>query len=132
MRWFVLLLAAIIACAPVAGASETPAPTATPIQAADPLTKESCITVLQNYYTAEQWEGLRERIGIHPIGPHFGEQACEDEMYYQRVPLEVRLIMYNIETRKLKREVSSLHLGIASLQSCIMQLRSGLSSVGCR
>ena len=90
MRWIIFLFMFIIACSPVAETEQTRAP----IPAADKMIKESCMETLQNYFTAEQWRSLRLD----------GETVCREELYYQTVPLEVRLIMTRVATiRRLRR-----------------------------
>lgn len=112
MRWVVLLFVFIIACGPAAqptptigpasslvervraARAVTPTPTPTPMPTMALLTKESCITLLQPYYTAEEWDDLQVFDFVRLI--HVGEWVCEDQAGYSTAPLQVRLLMWRI------------------------------------
>lgn len=109
MRQLIWLLIFLTACGgPVIGADiDTPVPSEATPQVDEGFTKilveirakEACITTLQQYYTDEQWANLDTLTSrYYPETLHLGEAACEQEAYYQTLPLEIQLLMMRIQS----------------------------------
>lgn len=105
-RWTMLLLVLIVACGPAASTRQTTDPTLTassiPLISAEEAVRmrdAECITTLKQHYSSEQWSDLFVLTSRYwPEGVHLGEMVCAEEVFYQTVPIEIRLQMTRIAT----------------------------------
>lgn len=112
MRWVIVLLLFIAACNPMSAHVDplpivmeeppsAPQVTSTPtVIPRDPLlTKGTCIAILKQYYGTERWDSLMVQTSrYYPGSIHLGEMVCEEEVYYQTIPVQFRSLMTRIST----------------------------------
>lgn len=82
------------------------------------LTKESCIGLLRQYYTDEQWDDLFTLTGSGFQFLHLGELVCETEVSLQNVPSQTRHLISEISTLQWIFSVSRRSANEFHEQSC--------------